>query len=341
MGAKARRRVRRPSIGDVAALAGVSSQTVSRVANGATNVRPATAERVREAMARLGYQPNRAARALRNGDLGSIGLIARDFATTGESLLTQAVLDAAGSHGYSVTLLSVEDPEPDDWRLAAQRLSHQAVDGLVVVRADRSMPEPLPFPRGMPVAVADLRFVGLYPSVGSDEIGGTRDAVEHLLGLGHRTVHHIAGPDESDHARTRTATWRRTLQLAGIDAPDPWQGDWTAESGYAIGAQVVHDRSITAVYAANDDMALGLMRAAHEAGRQIPGDLSIVGFDGLRLAEFAYPALTTIQQDFRAAGRELVRLVLRQLADPSSVRPDERLQLPTRLVVRGTTGPPP
>jgi DNA-binding LacI/PurR family transcriptional regulator len=336
-----RRRSRGPSIEDVAGLAGVSAQTVSRVANEADNVRPATRERVLQAMDRLGYTPNRAARALRNGAFGSIGLIARTFARTGEALTTQSVVEAAEAEGYSVTLLAVQEPEANGWRHAVQRLSHQAVDGLIIIRAEETTPESFLLPTGMPVSVSDSRFIGYYPDVGADQVQGTRDAVEHLLGLGHRTVHHLAGPADSEPAMTRNATWHRTLESAGINPPAVWRGDWTAQSGYEAGRDIVADPSVTAVYVANDDMALGLLSAAHEAGRRVPEDLSIVGFDDIDLSRFAHPPLTTVRQDFGRAGRELVRLVLQQVTEPGTVRYDERVLLPTTLVIRGSTAPPP
>ncbi|WP_154792785.1 LacI family DNA-binding transcriptional regulator [Occultella kanbiaonis] len=336
-----RPRSRGPSIEDVAGLAGVSAQTVSRVANEADNVRPATRERVLQAMDRLGYTPNRAARALRNGAFGSIGLIARTFARTGEALTTQSVVEAAEAEGYSVTLLAVREPEANGWRHAVQRLSHQAVDGLIIIRAEETTPESFLLPTGMPVSVSDSRFIGYYPDVGADQVQGTRDAVEHLLGLGHRTVHHLAGPADSEPAMTRNASWHRTLEGAGISPPAVWRGDWTAQSGYEAGREIVADASVTAVYVANDDMALGLLSAAHEAGRQIPEALSVVGFDDIDLSRFAHPPLTTVRQDFDRAGRELVRLVLQQVTEPGSIRYDERVLLPTTLVVRASTAPPP
>jgi DNA-binding LacI/PurR family transcriptional regulator len=336
-----RRRGRGSSIEDVAGLAGVSAQTVSRVANGADNVRPATRERVLEAMGRLGYTPNRAARALRSGRFGSIGLLAHSFERTGEALMTQSVVQAAEAQGYAVTLLAVREPEGDGWQNAVQRLSHQAIDGLIIIRAEEAVPESFVLPPGMPVSVSDSRFIGYYPDVGADQVQGSRDAVEHLLALGHRTVHHLAGPTRSEPSMMRTASWHRTLEDSGITPPTLWRGDWTARSGYELGRQIVADGGVTAVFAANDDMAFGLLRAAHEAGRRVPDDLSIVGFDGIALSEFASPPLTTVQQDFHQAGIELVRLVLQQVAEPGSIGYDQRVLLPTTLLVRGTTAPPP
>ncbi|MCL1868901.1 MAG: LacI family DNA-binding transcriptional regulator [Promicromonosporaceae bacterium] len=327
------------SIQDVARLAGVSSQTVSRVSTGAEHVRPDTRARVLEAMDLLGYSPNHAARALRNGAFGAIGLLAHRFERTGEALTTEGVVEAAQAEDYAVTLVDVRRPEAGDWQDAAQRLSHQAIDGLVIIRAETATPESLALPAGLAVVVSDSRLVGHYPAVLADQLGGTRAAVQHLLDLGHRTVHHLAGPEDSDPASLRVAGWRGCLEEAGVRAPEPWRGDWTAASGYRVGQRIAADDDVTAVYCANDEMAIGLVRALHERGRRVPDDVSVVGFDDIALGEFTYPPLTTVRQDFHAIGRELVRLLLDQVRG-QTLRTGQRVVVPTQLVVRGTTAPP-
>lgn len=329
-----------PSIEDVARLAGVSAQTVSRVSTGADPVREVTRAKVLAAMDQLGYSPNRAARALRNGSFGTIGLLAYRFERTGEALTTEAVVEAAESEDYSVTLLSVRQPVADQWEHAAHRLSHQAIDALIIIRAEQATPESLALPAGMAVAVSDSRLVGHYPSVVADQVQGSMDATRHLLDLGHKMVHHIAGPDDSEPAYVRSATWQRCLSEAGIRPPQVWAGDWTAASGYRAGLQIAEDPSITAVYCANDETAFGLMRALYERGRRVPDDVSVVGFDGITLSEFSSPPLTTVKQDFHRVGRELVKLVLAQLASKER-RAHVRVVVPTELIVRGTTAPPP
>ena len=192
-----------PSLSDVARLAGVSAQTVSRVSMGAGNVRPATREKVLKAMNQLGYSPNRAAQALRRGSFRAIGVLTQQIQRTGEALTTAGVLEAATRADYTVNLVQVERPESEDLRQAVYRLSHQAVDGLVVVQAGRAGPEHLSLPPTLPVAVSDSALVGYYPSASADQVQGVRDAVGHLLGLGHRTVHHVTGPEGSQSALIR------------------------------------------------------------------------------------------------------------------------------------------
>ncbi len=329
----------RPSIEDVARLAGVSAQTVSRVSTGADPVRPATRERVLQAMAQLGYSPNHAARALRNGAFGTIGLVAQQFGRTGETFITQAVLDAAEREDYAITLMNVRDPIHDGWQPAAHRLSHQAIDGLIVIRAEHATMETLALPGGMPIAVSDSRLAGRYPTVASDAVRGTLDAVEHLVRLGHRTVHHISGPEGSEPGNIRTAAWRRCLQEAGLAVPDLLRGDWTPNSGYVHGQRIAADPSITAVFCANDEMAMGLIRALHEAGREIPGDISVVGFDDIALSSYSLPPLTTVRQNFALIGSELVRLVLAKMQSGAHL-PGDRVLVPTELIVRASTAPP-
>ncbi|UNX53765.1 LacI family DNA-binding transcriptional regulator [Georgenia sp. TF02-10] len=328
-----------PSMADVAALAGVSAQTVSRVSMGLDNVAPPTREKVLAAMGQLGYAPNGAARALRYGSFGTIGMIAHRLARTGESRTVEAVVEAARARGYTVTLVDLESPSPGDVSAAVARLSHQAIDGLVIVRAEIATPETLALPRRLPVVVSDSRFVGHHPAVGADQTGGVRLAVQHLLDLGHRTVHHLAGPADSGPAQLRVEAWRATLAEAGRPVPAVAEGDWTAAAGYQIGHRLAADPDVTAVLCANDETATGVLHAFHEAGRRVPDDVSVVGFDGILLAEHLLPPLTTVAQDFDEIGRRLVDLLLRQVRDGEDLTGAHE-EVPTRLVVRASTAPP-
>ncbi len=328
-----------PSIADVARLAGVSQQTVSRVSTGATNVRPETRERVLAAMDQLGYSPNHAARALRSGSFGTIGLIAHRLTRTGESRTFEGVVEAARQHGYSVTLVDVRTPSSSDVSDAVRRLDHQAIDGLVVIRAEDATPATLALPPRLPVVVSDSRFVGHHPAVGTDQAEGASLAVQHLLDLGHPTVHHVGGPLDSTPARVRADAWRTRLRAAGRPVPEEWHGDWSAASGYSVGAQIAASSDVTAVFCANDEMAAGVIRALHEAGRRVPEDVSVVGFDDIPMAEYLWPPLTTVRQDFTAIGAELVELLMRQIRDHTRLA-GHHVVVPTTLVVRASTAPP-
>lgn len=327
------------SINDVAALAGVSAQTVSRVSTGAANVRSQTRDRVLVAMEQLGYAPNVAARALKSGSFATIGVIAHQLARTGESHTVEAVVHAANDAGYTVTLIDLQSPSSRDVSAAVNRLSHQAIDGLVVIGAETTAPATISLPPRLPIVVSDARFVGHHPAVAGDDAGGALQAVRHLMDLGHRTVHHVAGPTGSVPAQQRLDAWRGTLRTAGRDVPVPLPGDWTAASGYQAGRRVAEDPSITAVFCGNDEMAAGLYRALHEAGRSVPADVSVVGFDDIPLAEYFTPPLTTVAQDFRAIAHRLVDLLLEQIREGTPLK-DVHSLVPTKLVVRASTAPP-
>ncbi|MHB1490623.1 MAG: LacI family DNA-binding transcriptional regulator [Cellulomonas sp.] len=329
-----------PSMADVAVLAGVSSQTVSRVSTGADHVKPETRARVLVAMKALGYSPNGAARALRYGNFGAIGVIAHRLARTGESRTVEAVVEAARLHGYTVSLVDVRSPSSDDVTAAATRLSHQAIDGLVIIRAETETPAALALPPHLPVVVSDSRLFGHLPAVGADQTDGARRAVQYLLSLGHTTVHHLAGPEDSSPAQMRAEAWETTLRDAGRPVPPPYRGDWSAESGYQQGRTIAENATVTAVFCANDEMAAGLCRALHEAGRRIPEDVSIVGFDNIPLADFLWPPLTTVAQDFASIGNRLVELLVEQIQDGAELA-DSRTIIPVELVVRASAGPPP
>ena len=333
-----------PSLADVAALAGVSSQTVSRVSTGAQNVRPSTRDRVLRAMEELGYSPNGAARALRYGSFGTIGLIAHRLARVGEAFTVEGVVEAARDEGYAVKLVELVSPTSEGVLAAAARMSQQAIDGLIIIRAEASIPYNLALPPTLPVVVSDSRFLdsGL-PTVAADQVAGTRQAVDYLLSLGHRTVHHVAGPADSNPARDREETWRATVEAAGRPVPPVRRGDWSALSGYQIGQALCSDPTMTAVFCANDEMAFGLMRALHEAGRRVPEEISVVGFDNVPLAAYLWPPLTTVSQDFHTIGRKLIDLLLEQMREGEGAPSSDggRVLVPTELIVRASTGTPP
>lgn len=320
-------------------MAGVSPQTVSRVANGSDAVREATRDRVLAAMGELGYTPNRAARALRSGSFKTIGLIAHRLSRTGESRTVEAVVSAARSVGYAVSLIDLEEATTSDYAAAVLRLGDQAVDGLVIIRAEQAAPESLMLPPDFPVVVADSRFIGLLPSVGVDQEAGSRSAVEHLLSLGHATVHHLRGPFDSGPGQQRAAAWQAVLEEHGREVPEPVLGDWSMASGYQAGGALIA-AGATAVYCANDEMAGGLLRALHENGISVPGQISVVGFDDIPLAEYLWPPLTTVQQDFNATGATLVDLLMTQIRHEEQGPPRTHL-IPAPLVVRASSGPPP
>ncbi|MER6140036.1 LacI family DNA-binding transcriptional regulator [Streptomyces sparsogenes] len=324
---------------DVARLAGVSSQTVSRVSNGYSGVTEETRRQVLAAMKELGYRPNSAARALKRGEFRTIGVITFSLATTGNVRTLEAIATSAAQEGYAVTLLPVAVPTQDEVRGAFSRLGELAVDAVIVIMEVHLLDAAtVSLPPGVQVVVADSDAGDRYSVVDTDQAGGTRAAVRHLLDLGHRTVWHLAGPEESFAAQRRADAWRATLTDAGRTPPPLVRGDWSAESGYRAGLRLAEEADCTAVFAANDQMALGLLRALHERGRKVPEDVSVIGFDDIPEAGSFLPPLTTVHQDFAEVGRRCVEGVLRQMRE--DVTEHGTTLVPTRLVLRGSTAPP-
>jgi DNA-binding LacI/PurR family transcriptional regulator len=324
---------------DVARLAGVSSQTVSRVSNGYSGVTEETRRQVLAAMQELGYRPNSAARALKRGEFRTIGVITFGLSTTGNVRTLEAIATSAAHEGYAVTLLPVAVPTQDEVRGAYSRLGELAVDAVIVILEVHLLDAvTLSLPPHVRVVVADSDAGDRYTVVDTDQAGGSRTAVRHLLDLGHHTVWHLAGPEDSYAAQRRTDAWRAELTEAGRTAPPLIRGDWSAASGYRAGLELAEQKECTAIFAANDQMALGLLRALHERGRRVPEEVSVVGFDDIPEAGSFLPPLTTVHQDFAEVGRLCVEGVLRQMRNEVTER--GTTLVPTKLVVRDSTAPP-
>lgn len=335
------RRKQRVSMADVAKLAGVSAQTVSRVSNGHPGVIGSTREQVLAAMRELGYRPNSAARALRYGQFNTIGVILFSLASTGNSRTVEAIATHAAAEGYAITLIPIDVPTQDNVLGAFTRMGELAVDAVIVIMEIHLLDAgTVTLPPGVHVVVVDSDAGDRYSVVDTDQSDGARQAVHHLLDLGHRTVWHVTGPQASYASQRRAQAWRGALESAGRPVPPPLHGDWSAESGYGAGLLLADEPGCTAVFAANDQMALGLLRAFHERGRAIPDEISVVGFDDIPDAAYFVPPLTTVHQDFAEVGRRCLRRVLRQIREGRVAEPGTDL-VPTQLVVRSSTAAPP
>ncbi|WP_367669699.1 LacI family DNA-binding transcriptional regulator [Streptomyces sp. DT2A-34] len=325
---------------DVARLAGVSSQTVSRVSNGFPGVTEETRQQVMAAMRELGYRPNSAARALKRGEFRTLGVITFSLSTMGNIRTLEAIATAAAQHGYAVTLLPVAVPTQDEVNGAFSRLGELAVDAVIVIMEIHLLDAAtVSLPPGVQVVVADSDAGDRYTVVDTDQAGGARDAVRHLLDLGHDTVWHLAGPEDSFAAQRRANAWRATLTEAGAVPPPLVRGDWSAESGYRAGLRLAEQQDCTAVFAANDQMALGLLRALHESGLRVPDDVSVIGFDDIPESASFLPPLTTIHQDFAEVGRLCVEGVIGKMRHAGTAH--GTTLVPTRLVPRRSTAPRP
>lgn len=317
---------------DVAALAGVSGQTVSRVVNDSPRVDPATRQRVEAAMAELDYRPHRAARALRTGRTDTIGLVVSTLATVGNSRMLQAIAGAAATRGYALTVVTATGPDAVADGFA--RLRDQGVDGAIVLNEATAAARAVEVPTGLALVVVDSPADERYLVVQADHAAGARAAVGHLVSLGHGTVAHIAGPTDSFAAAERERGWREALAEAGITPRPVVRGDWSAASGHTAAGTLPSD--VTAVFAANDQMALGALRALADAGRDVPGAVSVIGFDDVADAADYRPPLSTVRQDFDALGAAAVAALVSVIDGAAATS----AVLTPELVLRSSTGAP-
>ncbi|MEN3281537.1 MAG: hypothetical protein V7607_2677 [Solirubrobacteraceae bacterium] len=324
---------------DVARLAGVSHQTVSRVINDSAHVRPETRRRVLAAMRTLDYRPNPAARALVTGRSRTLGVVSFDTTLYGPASTMFAIEQAAHAAGYFITIVSLLAMDRASVLGAVDRLRVQGVDGILVITPQEGAAQAVAnLPAAVPVVAVEAGPAGSVPVVAVDQFAGAVSATQLLLDLGHRTVWHVAGPRDFLEAQQRVEGWRATLDAAGAQAPPLLTGDWSPRSGYEVGRRLAEDTEVTAVFVANDQMALGVLRALHERGRSIPGEISVVGFDDIPEAQYFTPPLTTVRQDFGEMGRSSLRLLLDLM---NSDQPPSRLTIAPELVVRRSTAPPP
>jgi len=329
------------SIRDVARAAGVSHQTVSRVINSSASVKGSTRQAVLEAIERLGFRPNRAARALAGGPVQSVTALVSNTRLYGPATALEGIEEATRAAGLALGVRVVESGTPKVVRDAVER----AVDpsgSLIIIAYDKPGMVALEVvPPHVPMAAIVEAPSGDEgagrPWVWIDDRKAAKDATNHLLSLGHETVHYVSIPPFTETS-PRTMGWRSALVEAAVRVPEPAEGGWSPRSGYEAGLKLARDMRVTAVLCGNDDLAFGVARAMLEAGRAIPGSVSIVGFDDTPLAAFYSPALTTVRQDFSALGRRCFAKLLAILGrEPNS---DDIPSPNAELVIRESSGPP-
>ncbi|MDN3309811.1 LacI family DNA-binding transcriptional regulator [Microbacterium oryzae] len=303
-----------PSIRDVARLAGVSHQTVSRVLNDHPSIRAETKQRVLDAIRQLDYRPNAAARALVTSKLNLIGILSASVGEFGPTASIAAIEEAARSEGYSATTLNLPDTSPEAIGAAVRQLLREQVDGIVVIAPQVRVFHVL---RGMAI---DVPFVSLQTSSGqgsdsiaADQLEGARLATQHLVELGHADILHLSGPQDWIEADSRMRGYLQALRDADLPTIPPIRGDWTADFGHYAGRELARRQDFTAIFAANDLMAIGLMHGFRDAGVDVPGDVSVVGFDDIPVAAHVWPPLTTVHIDFAELGRRAIARLLAAL----------------------------
>lgn len=330
-----------PRSADVGRLAGVSQKTVSRVFNNEPYVSADVRRRVLAAADQLGYRMNHAARALASGKTRSIGVVTLGTALYGPASLLMGVERAVRNAGYALRVVNTVEGDPVGVAGAIESLIEQGVDGVVI--SEPIDEGPVTVRVDVPVLVLGAPSAFAAPKVmtvgvASDALA--RAATDHLLKLGHATVHHLAGPQRWHAARDRLNGWRAALRAQCRAEPPVVEGDWSASSGYAAGRALASHSDVTAVFAANDDMAIGLIRALLEAGRRVPDDVSVVGFDDVPIAAYVSPPLTTVRQPFDAVAQEGLKLLVQALERPDDA-PTTAVDPPVELIVRASTAPPP
>lgn len=322
------------SMADVARVAGVSQQTVSRVVNDQANVKAATRERVLAAMEELGFRPNYAGRSLRGGSYRAVGLFMPDLMYAGNLATLNGLMAAAAERGYAVTLADRTDAVERSLARESRQMAALPVDGIVINMSQKTAD----FDEFVPLPGLKTVIVGALPhprctTVDSDHYGAAVMAVERLIACGHRQIRHIAGPVDSVPAEQRECAWRDVLERHGLPVVEPCHGDWSADEGYEFGRRLAKDWPATALFAANDQMAYGAMLALRERGVRVPEDLSIIGIDDSLEGVVPHNMLTTVRLNLEERGRAVFEHAVGTLAqstEPVAVR------IPGTLVTRAS-----
>lgn len=326
-----------PTLRDVARLAGVSHQTVSRVINGSEDVLPETRATVEAAIEQLGYRPNAIARSMARGQTHTLACISPNLTDYTFASVIEGAETEARQHDYFLLSSSATDPKAFH-ALVDELVGHRRVDGLIVINPysdDRFLHIPENFP---------VVFVGARShekeicSVSLDDEKVAYEATRHLISLGHTNIALVTGPMEEDCSQDRAEGYRRALQEAGIayDESKVLEGDWSASSGQRALLSFVESGNVpTAVFAQNDRMALGVLRAARDVNLKVPSQLAVIGVDDMPLSSYFNPPLTTMQQDMPLIGQEATRMLLEIIQKKTpAVR---ELKLSAQLVVRSST----
>ncbi|WP_129784025.1 LacI family DNA-binding transcriptional regulator [Promicromonospora panici] len=328
----------KPNIRQVAVIAGVSHMTVSRVLNDHPNIKPDTRRRVLEAIEELDYRPNLAARALATQRSRRIGVIVESSGAFGPTSILSAIELAARGAGYSVAQIALHEGDGLSPQAAVESLMMQGIDALCVIAPRSSSVAALRrVVISVPMLVVKADADPTFLTVSIDQHAGAVLLVDHLVALGHRDILHISGPLDWLDARARERAFHSRTKSLGIRERPIVVGDWTADFAYDFAMGLNRLPDYTAVFAANDEMAVGLIHGLHDKGFDVPNDLSVVGFDDVPLARHVLPPLTTIRQNFHALGVavvEMLRAAIEEREIPAFTR------IPTEIVTRASTAPP-
>jgi len=331
-------KVRAPNIRDVARLAGVSYQTVSRVLNDSPSIRPSTRQRVLDVITEVGFRPNQAARALVTSRSRTIGVLSTQSAHYGPTTSMNSIEMAAREAGYRLSITSIATGDYASIKSALDYLLSQSVEALVMLAPQMRIFEVIEeLSINVPFVILESSGRASGHSLSMDQILGARMATRHLIDLGHTEIMHISGPRDWIEADARMQGYLQELDFADLRTRAPILGDWTANFGYYAGLEMLRFRDFSAVFCGNDQMALGFMHACRDLGIDVPGDISIVGFDDIPEAAHFAPPLTTVRQDFAQIGRRAIALLLGELNGNTTLSHE---QIAPEMIVRNSTGRP-
>ncbi|MDY5134581.1 MULTISPECIES: LacI family DNA-binding transcriptional regulator [Actinotignum] len=331
---------RAPSMAEVAQIAGVSHQTVSRVVNDFPGVRPETRQRVQDAIATLGYRRNNSARTLATNQSFLIGVIAVGSFLFGPTHTLASLEQAARHHGYTTLLGTIRTANEKEFGDVIDQFLERSVDAIIVIAARESMSRHAEqFDNNVPIIMVGPEVEGTdsLSTLSVDQSGGARAAIRHLAQLGHNHILLLNGPEDWTDAQLRRRAALSQASELGVRIQET-EGDWSAKSGFQAGIALATQEPAnrpTAVFSANDEMALGLLAALHKCGINVPRDMSVVGFDNVSGTEYYTPALTTVGQDFATLGQRVIDAVL----DLISGKEPDVSPVPARLIVRDSTSP--
>ncbi|WP_198663843.1 LacI family DNA-binding transcriptional regulator [Jiangella endophytica] len=329
------------TIYDVARMAGVSHQTVSRYLAGKGGLRPRNRERVEAALKELNYRRSHIARSLATSRTYRLAALGYELSGTGPGKMMQGASEVARAAGYSLDIISLDPVSDSELSDALDLLGNRDIEGVLATAPTEALDRAL---KGLttdaPVVVVRDADLPERPYADGVDPLGVHALVQHLTTLGHRRIAHLGGPPAWVAARQRIDAYEHAMHAAGLEPlPVVATGDWSAQSGYAAAPEVLAPGGITAVVAANDRMALGLMLWLHEQGIAIPRDVSVVGYDDVPEAAFFHPPLTTVHLDFQAIGAAAMRSLITMIEQPDV---DARPRFPSpELVLRASSGPPP
>ncbi|CAN7343277.1 LacI family DNA-binding transcriptional regulator [Arthrobacter sp. LjRoot14] len=329
---------RQPVIADVARLAGVSVPTVSRVLTGNIPVSEEKRERVLAAIEELNYRPSSLARALKSGERTMIAIFASSTSAYGYAVTLAGIEEVAQAAGFSVVISAVKSPDTADVSAALEVALQQQLAGIIVLDFDPSAAEVLrQLPKNIPTVAASGFPKGQpgFPYAFIDEYAAGREATQHLLRLGHKTVYHL-GLYPLTQFSGRYQGWHDALTEAGITPPPVLEASRAPRSGYEQGLRIAADPGITAVFCSNDGLAAAALRALLERGVRVPDDVSIIGWDNQPFSEFTWPSLSTVAPDFKDLGVRTFGLLQQRLAGSDAV-PDSTAA--PVLLERESTGP--